>query len=341
MLNFSTFLAVLVLAPWAGSWADRFDRKRLLFLSQGAAAVVAGAIAAASFAGHLGVPLVIAGSVGLGIVSAVSAPAQFALLPSLVPEREVPSAVALNSITYNLARAIGPALASLVIATLGLSAAFALNAVSYLVLVAALLVIHPRPQQREQGARLRESIRLVLRERRLLGSLLIVAASGYASDPVNTLSPAWAHEFGRPDTWAGLIVGAFGTGAVAAGFLVAGRVAGSPRRMVQTLVALGGGIVLFALSPWLPLAFAFLLVAGFGYLASNTAATTRLQLGVSESQRGRVMALWSIAFLGLRPFASLLDGGLAAALGVRPAAIVLALPALLGALGIALLVRRS
>jgi predicted MFS family arabinose efflux permease len=258
-----------------------------------------------------------------------------------VPDSEVPSAVGLNSMTFNLARALGPAAAALVIATLGLSAAFAVNALSYLLLVVALTLLRPRPQERERGARLRESIRLVLDDRRLLAYLLIVAAVGYASDPVNTLAPAWANEFGHPDTWAGLIVGAFGAGAVTAAFLLTGRVAGSPRRMAVTLTMLGGGIVLFALSPALGIAFVFLFVAGFGYLASNTSATARLQLGVSESQRGRVMALWSVAFLGLRPFASLLDGALASAFGVRIAGVVLALPALAGAGWIGLRLRRS
>ncbi len=92
-----------------------------------------------------------------------------------------------------------------------------------------------------------------------------------------------------------------------------------------------GGVVAFALSPWLPLAFAFLFVAGLGYLASNTSATTRLQLGVSEAQRGRIMALWGVAFLGLRPIASLADGAIASAAGVRAAGVILALPALAGA----------
>jgi MFS family permease len=340
VLNFSQFAAVLVLSPWAGSWADRFDRRGLLFVTQTVAVVLAAGLAVVSFAGLLSVPLVILVSLALGVISAISAPAQLALVPSLVPDEEVPSAVGLNSMTFNLARALGPAAAALVIATLGLSAAFAVNALSYLLLVIALTLLRPRPQQRERGARLRESVRLVLDDRRLLAYLLIVAAVGYASDPVNTLAPAWANEFGHPDTWAGLIVGAFGAGAVTAAFLLTGRVAGSPRRMALTLTMLGGGIVLFALSPTLGLAFVFLFVAGFGYLASNTSATARLQLGVSESQRGRVMALWSIAFLGLRPFASLLDGALAAAFGVRVAGVVLALPALVGAAWIALRLRR-
>lgn len=97
----------------------------------------------------------------------------------------------------------------------------------------------------------------------------------------------------------------------------------------------------FALAPWLPLAFCFLFLAGFGYLASNTSATSRLQLEVSESQRGRVMALWGIAFLGVRPLASLVDGAIAEAAGVRAAGVVLALPAIAAAIVIGATARRG
>jgi hypothetical protein len=101
--------------------------------------------------------------------------------------------------------------------------------------------------------------------------------------------------------------------------------------MAVTLSLLGFGIVGFSVSPWLPLAFVLLVVAGVGYLASNTSATSRLQLEVTDAQRGRIMALWSVAFLGLRPIASLLDGALASAFGVRVAGVCLAIPALAGA----------
>ncbi len=160
-------------------------------------------------------------------------------------------------------------------------------------------------------------MRLVREEPRLLAFLLIVTAVGFASDPVNTEAPAFAHAFGRPDTDAGYLIGAFGIGAVSAAFLLAGRVAGSRRRMFATLVLLGAGVIGFSLSPWLPVAYVFLALAGFGYLASNTSATSRLQLDVAEHQRGRIMALWSVAFLGLRPIASLTDGAIAG--GVRRA----------------------
>jgi MFS family permease len=332
VLNFGQFIPVLVLSPWAGAVADRGDRKLISILSQSVAATLSTVLAILAWTHHVDEWTAIAFTAGAGVTSAFSAPAQLALITSLVDEEDVPQAVALNSMTFNLARAIGPAAAALAIATLGIPAAFLLNAASYLVLVVALLAIHPRRQERAEHATVRESLVLLRDDPRLVTYLLIVMAVGFASDPVNTESPAFAREFGYPDTWAGALIGVFGAGAVTAAFLVAGRVAGSRRRMAVTLLLLGGGIVAYSLTPWLLLAFVPLFVAGFGYLASNTAATSRLQLGVAAHQRGRIMALWSIAFLGLRPFASLLDGALAAAFGVRVAGIVLALPALVGAL---------
>src|SRR5213078_4346134 len=151
-----------------------------------------------------------------------------------------------------------PASAAGIIATLGISWAFALNSASYLLLVAGLLVVHPRPEERAEHASLRESIALLRANRSLSLALLVVMIAGFGSDPVNTESPAFAHAFGYPDTWSGAIVAAFGAGAVTAALFVAGRVAGSRRRLALSLGALGAGILLFSLSPWLPLGFAFL-----------------------------------------------------------------------------------
>jgi MFS family permease len=330
VLQFANFIPVLLLAPWAGSAADRFDRRRVVLISQVAATSLSAVLAALAWAGLARVWVVMACAVGLGVVSAFAAPASQALIGDLVPRAELQSAVALNSMTYNLARAVGPALAALSVRKLGIPASFAINSVSYLVLVAGVLVVRTEPRRRASRAetRLRESLRLVRDQPRLLAFLLIVTAVGFASDPVNTEAPAFANAFGRPDTDAGYLIGAFGGGAVAAAFLLAGRVTGSRRRMLATLVLLGTGIVAFSLTPWLPVGLGFLAVAGFGYLASNTSATSRLQLEVAEHQRGRIMALWSVAFLGLRPVASLADGAIAGAFGVRTAGVVLAVPAL-------------
>ncbi len=331
VLNFCQFTPVLLLSPWAGGLADRFDRRRLLLGTQLAATALTAVLAALAWGGHVSEWVVIGFSAALGVTSAVSVPSQQSLIAALVDEADVPQAVALNSMTFNLARAIGPASAAGVIATLGIPWAFAINSGSYLLLVAALLVVRPRQEARAERGSLRESLALLRANPKLVAALLVVMTAGFGSDPVNTESPAFAHAFGRAETWAGVIVACFGAGAVGAALLVAGRVAGSRRRMAATLAALGGGILLFAVTPWLPLALGFLVVAGFGYLGSNTAATTRLALGVLPSQRGRIMALWSIAFLGLRPVASLADGALAGAFGVRVAGVVLAVPALAGA----------
>jgi MFS family permease len=271
---------------------------------------------------------------GQGIATAFSTPAQQALFVSLVPREDVASAVALNSMTFNIARAVGPAAAAAAVGGLGIAAAFALNAASYLIFTAALVLVHPRRQERPESSRLRDSLSLLRREPRLAAALLIVMAVGFGSDPINTLAPAFAHAFDRPDTFSGYIIGVFGTGAVVAAFVVAGRAA-SRRRVAITLALLGGGVTAFSLSPWLPLGFCFLFVAGLGYLASNTAATSFLQLSVPESERGRIMALWSIAFLGLRPVASLIDGGIASVAGVRAAGVALSVPALVAAVVVA------
>ena len=242
--------------------------------------------------------------------------------------------------TYNLARAIGPILAALVIDSFGVATAFAVNSGSYLVLAVAVLIVRPREQERAESSRLLESLRLLRAEPRLIAYLVIVAVVGFASDPVNALAPAFAHAFGREASAGGYLLGAFGAGAVLAAVLVAGRAAGSRRRMVSTLALLGCSMVLFSITPWFPVALVLLVLAGFGYLASNTSATSRLQLEVSESQRGRIMALWGIAFLGVRPLASLVDGAIASAAGVRTAGVVLALPALGAAVAIGVSRRR-
>jgi MFS family permease len=341
VLAFSQFSPVLLLAPWAGRAADRFDRRRLVIVVQSVAAALAALMAVLAWAGEATAPAVIAISAGLGISMAFSIPAASALLAALVDRSDLPTAVGLNSMTYNLARATGPALAGLTIATLGIPEAFALNSLSYLALIAGVAVSRPRRTEPARGARFRDSLRLLRDEPRLAALLGIVMLVGFASDPINTLAPAFAEAFGRPDTDAGFVIGVFGAGAVTAAFTLAGRIAGSRRRLTVTLTLLGSGVAAFAATPWLPLALGILFVGGFGYLASNTAATARLQLEVEEAQRGRIMALWGVAFLGLRPVASLVDGAIANTFGVRAAGVALAVPALAAAAAIVLLGKKG
>jgi MFS family permease len=132
--------------------------------------------------------------------------------------------------------------------------------------------------------------------------------------------------YGRPDTFVGILIGAFGVGAVTASVIPSGE-GRRPARTIAIMLALfAAGMIGFALSPALEAGLVALAVAGFGYLSSQTRVTTLLQLEVSDAERGRVMALWSVAFLGTRPLASLVDGGLATVLGPRAATLLMAMP---------------
>lgn len=333
VVNFSQFVGTFALAPWSGMAADRFDRRRLMLVAQAFAAAVTGVLALLAAAGRASPPAVIGLALLLGITTAFSVPAMQALVPLLVPEHELAGAVALNSVTFNLARAIGPLVGAVVVDRLGIAAAFGLNALSYVALIAALLVVRPREQVRAARSagrvRLRDSFGTVLSDPRIRLLLLAVVALSLTADPVNTLTPEFVTKlFGERDTFVGVLVGAFGAGAVAAAFLGSRARSGVDRRLAITLGVLGLGMAGFALSPALWFAVPALAVGGFGFLAANTTATTAIQLGVSDEQRGRGMALWSVAFLGVRPFGSLVDGAVASAVGLRPAAMLMALPAL-------------
>ncbi len=330
-MNFAQFAGVVLLAPWSGSAADRFNRRALIIATQVGATVVSAALAAAVAAGWGTLPVIVALALALGLTTAFATPALQAVLPALVPREDLGAAVAMNSVTFNLARAVGPVAGALVVARFGIPWAIALNALSYLALAAAMLVVHVAPSQMHGGdpPRLRDSIRMVRDDHLLAMLLVVVAAVSITIDPVSTLTPAFATRFfHRPDVWAGYLIGAFGVGAVIAS-VVPLREGGAPmRRIASTLLLLGAGMIAFALVPSLVAVFPILAAAGFGFLIGQTSATTLLQLEVADEERGRVMALWSIAFLGSRPLASLADGGLASLLGARIATIIMALPTL-------------
>lgn len=344
VVNFAQFAAVIALAPVAGSAADRFDRRRLVVASQLTAAALAAALAFVTAAGAATPTLVITVALALGVTTAIATPALQAIVPSLVTRAELPAAVALNAVTFNLSRALGPIAAVFVIAQYDIPTAFAVNSASYLALVVGMYLVSARVARDapSEHPRLRDSFRMVRTDRALLVPLVVVGLVSLTADPVNTLTPAFATQlFGQPDTFTGFLVGAFGAGAVVAAFAVTGRHAPSYRLMVVTLALLAGGIATFVIARNEPVALMGLFVGGFGYLASVTAATSLLHLAVEESHRGRVMALWSLSFHGSRPVGSLVDGAVASLAGVRIAGAVMVLPALSGCLGLAVLVVRG
>lgn len=335
VVNFAQFAAIIFLFSFAGRAADHFDRRKLLITTQAIAVLITGLLAALTYADLVSAPIVVMFAFALGVTTAFFTPALQAVTPALVEPNEMRAAVALIGVTFNLARALGPVLGVLVVAHWGLATAFALNSLSYLGLIAGLLAVSPRQAERIPGpAPVKVSaFRLVRSDVLLAFPLVALGLVSFSSDPINTLTPAFSEQIlSRPDTYAGILIGAFGAGAVIAAF-VAPRWDPTGLTLLRTMALVFAGIFGFGISQTPATAIASLMVAGFGFLSAVTVATSRVHLRVSEGSRGRVMALWSVSFHGVRPFGSLADGALAATAGLRTAAIVMSLPALLGAAG--------
>ena len=324
-VNVAQFSSVLLLSPYAGAITDRVDRRRLLMTGQ--AVSFSGAAPLALWVALVGVdglpgiwPLLVAALV-IGTGSAFSNPAMQALVPALVPPEDLDQAVALTSVTYNIARTVGPALAAVALALANPAVAFGVNAFTFVVLFCALIVIRPREvvRTRRDDGSVRAGLRHVMGDRHLLLLLIAVAGLGFAGDPVNTLTPPLAEAFGGRGALVGVFVSAYGAGAVLGTILVDRiRAHTTLHRMSWTgLAVMGAGILLVASSTVRWTATVAFALAGVGFLLANTGLTTRIQQRVPEELRGRVLALWSVAFLGSRPLAALLDGALADLWGVR------------------------
>ena len=279
------FLPSLLLAPWSGAAADRFDRRRLLIIAQTPAAVAAAVLAAITLTVGLdGFPYawpVLAAAGVIGIAQAFSVPAMQALVPGLVPETDLAQAVALNSVTFNLARAVGPALGAATLVALGPGVAFSVNAASFLALIVALIFIRSRPVARPERASAWGGFRH-LRTDPVMAALLVgVAALGFGADPVITLAPALADGLlGAAETAAerGTLVGAlvsmFGVGAVLAMLAVPAsrdRI-GHRGTAIAGLCVLAAGMICVALAPSPPWAMGAMAIGGFGFLLAVTAA---------------------------------------------------------------------
>lgn len=329
VVNFAQFVGALVLAPVTGSAADRFDRRVVLMASQAVAAVASAALAVLTFTGTVTAPLLLASTALLGLALAFFAPSMLSMVPLLVPREDLDTALSLNSASFNLARAVGPVVAAAVIDAFGYGPAFAINATTFLVFVVLLTTVRPRPAEAMPSAqrpRLRDAVAFVRQTTVVVPLLAVVAVSSIAVDPVYTLTPELAIDvFGGTERTTGLLVGAFGTGAVLTAVFVVSRLKTVRYLLGISLTIMGAGMAGLALAPTLPVALAGLAVAGGGYLLTLTRATTRIQNEVPDHQLGRVMALWSVCFLGSRPLVALVDGAIADLVHPRVAAGTLAL----------------
>ena len=330
----------LLLQPWAGALTDRYDRRRMLIGGQTVALLGALSIAIpTAIVGIDGLPgawPIYLGTLVIGVGVAFSIPAMQALIPALVEPRDLDRAIALNGVTFNLARAVGPAVAGLLLLEADASLAFSINAGSFAVLLAAMAWVRPRFDRTPGGGdrSIRAGLRWVLADRRAVLLLAMMVAIGFATDPINTLTPPMAEEVGSGEGLVGLMVSAFGAGAVAAAFFVE-RIRerlGRERAATAGMATLAVAVAAFELSQVPAHAVGTLAVAGAGFIVAITSVTAQLQDRVPDQVRGRVMALWGVAFLGTRPFSAAIDGGIAEVASPRVAAVAMAAVALAAAL---------
>ena len=333
VVNFSMFIGLLVLAPWAGPMADRYDRRRLLLTTQFAAFCIALALWIVVVIGAENTNLVVCAALLMGVAAAFSVPALQSLVPALVPASQLSRALSLNAVSFNSARAVGPVLGAAVVVSLGFAWAFFLNAVSFLVFVMVLLVIRPQKSADDvvESRKFRDTVLMLRQDSRLLGFLAVVALASVTADPINTIGPEFATRiYGFQDTFSGWMIGAFGLGAVAGALAVSNVEIPSISLVSSMLLVEGVGMLLFGFAESPVLGLAGLGIAGFGWLAAVMLATTATHVLVADQHRGRVMALWSVAFMGVRPISSLVSGLLASTGGPQLAALLFALPAVLG-----------
>lgn len=324
----------VLLAPISGQLADRFERRRLLIVMQSVGLLGAAWLVVVVADGSYGILPIYVGVAVTGSAQALSVPLIHALAPSLVPAADLPGAVALQALTYNFSRAVGPALGAGTLVAAGPVVTFGANAGSYVAMLVGLLLTRPRTRPAARRTAGTESVVRYLREHRPVAArLLVVGAVGFAVDAVNTLSPPVVHALGAGDASVGVLVSAFGIGGavmIVLAVSVIRRIGDGPATTVG-LGVLAAALVVFGNVPSFPVVAIGLVLGGAGFVLGQTALTTSIQREVPEAVRGRVLALWAVLFLGIRPLAAVVDGGLADLVGVGGAVLV---PVVLLAVGL-------
>jgi len=334
------FAPILLFGAFGGLLADRFDKRRLLMVTQLAMAAPALLLWALTAGGAVEPWMVFALVFARGAVNAVDNPTRQSFVIEMVGPDRVVNAVSLNSVIVHCARMVGPAVAGVLIATVGIELCFLLNAFTFPAMVLALRrmqpehLSRPEPALRERGA-LRAALRYVARTPALALPLAMMALVGTLAFNFQVLLPLLARfSFGGgPQDYAALVT-AMGAGSVMGALAAGARGRVTPALLVGSSAAFGAFTLLAAAAPTLPLAATALVLTGAASVTFAAGVNSTLQLEVEPSMRGRVMALYSVVFLGSTPIGAPIAGWLAQAAGPR-AGLLMGAAAALAAAGLA------
>jgi len=321
--NFLGEIPIFLLALVAGVAADRIDRRRLLVASQFVQMSCAFTLAALFAFGHARVWHILSLSFIVGVAQAFGAPAYQSLIPSLVPRDHLPNAIAMNSIQFNLARVIGPVIGGITLTHLGAAWCFGLNGLSYMAVIASLLLIRvayvPAPAEESVVESMRQGLDFIRTRPGMLPLIVVAFVCTFLGIPILVFLPVFARDiFAGNETTYTILLSTEAAGAIAGALLVAarGRRRNLGRDALSGLIVLGVFEALFAFSRDLRLSLVFVFFGGMALIACFAMLSSLVQLIATDEMRGRVMSLYNIAFRGGMPIGSLVTGALAPVFGI-------------------------
>ena len=321
-VGFASQIPVFLLAPVGGTVADRYSRHRIVIATQVASMTLAFILAGLTLAHKVQVWHIFVLAALLGLVNAFDIPARQSFIVEMVGREDLINAIALNSSMFNGARIIGPAIAGIMVATVGEGWCFFANGASYIAVIVGLLLMHVQFRRRDHTVspfeHMKEGFRFVRNTTPIRDLLLLLGLISLVGMPYAVLMPIFADQILHVGARGlGILMGATGVGALIGALLLATRsgVSGLGRWIVVSTASFGVSLILFSWSRIFWLSVIFLVPVGMSMMVQMASSNTLIQSMVPDRLRGRVMAVYSMMFMGMAPFGALFAGALAQPLG--------------------------
>jgi MFS family permease len=341
VVGFTSQIPTLILLPFAGVLIDRWNRHRVIIATQILAMVQSLALAFLALTGVVNIWQILVLSFFQGAINAFDAPARQAFVPELVEKKEdLANAIAINASMFNAARLIGPAMAGLLIATVGASYCFLIDGLSYIAVIAGLLAMQIKPRtiaatNTKPLQRLKEGFVYAFGFPPIRAILLLLALVSFAGMSHTVLVPIFATKLLHGDAQTlGFLMAASGVGAFTGAIYLISRksVIGLGQWIAISPAIMGFGLIGFGLSRVLWLSLIMMLFVGFGFILQFAGGNTFLQTIVEDDKRGRVMSIYTMSFFGVTPFGNLVAGGLANYIGAPNTVIIGGILCILGSI---------
>lgn len=327
IVGFAAQIPAFFITPLAGVFADKIERRKVLLLTQFTSMVIAIMLAILIFTDNITVPLIIIGAIINGIANAIDNPFRHAFLVNMIDDRkDLPNAIALNSTMYNSARFIGPPIGGFLVAYAGEAVCFLVNGLSYIAVIGSLLAMNIAKSEKpaEDSSILGELVggfRYAWDTSHLKVLLALVIIVSLIGLPFQVFLPVFAKDILKGDSQTlGFLTGALGAGALTGALMLANMtsIKKFPMLILTSGILFAGGLGIFTLSENMLISIPAIIITGFGMVTLFAACNTLLQTLVQENMRGRIVALYSMSFMGFTPIGSIMIGSITEFAGLQP-----------------------